>query len=132
MALVALTNAAPLKPDVKLNQALVDYEKVLFDNERTQLRAEGAPDTMAAIAFTTVIDKECSEGRRRCMGPRLMTFLESVQQFSGVIDTFVNSHPEFAALVWGGVKLTLRVTSPHLISRLDLIVIDRKQLLVLF
>ena len=132
MMALASTNAAPLKPDVKLNQALVDYEKVLFDNERVQLRAEGAPDTMAAIAFTAVIDKECTKGRRRCMGPRLITFLESVQQFSGVIDTFVSSNPQFAALVWGGVKLTLRVISPRLISRLYLIVIDRKQLLVLF
>ena len=109
---LALTNAAPLKPDVKLNQALVDYEKVLFDDERAQLRAEGAPDTMAAVAFTDHIDRECSKGRRQCMGPRLITFLESVQQFSGVIDTFVSSHPEFAALVWGGVKLSLRVISP--------------------
>ena len=129
---LALAKAAPLKPDIKLNQALIDYEKVLSDDERAQLRAEGAPDTMAAIAFTTVIDKECSEGRRRCMGPRLITFLESVQQFSGVIDTFVSSHPEFAALVWGGVKLTLRVIFPRLISRLNLIVVDCKQLLVLF
>ena len=132
MALVALTNAAPLKPDVKLNQALVDYEKVLFDNERAQLRAEGAPDTMAAITLATLIDNECTQGRRQCMGPRLITFLESVQQFSGVIDTFVSSHPQFAALVWGGVKLTLRVISPRLIPRIDLIVIDCKQLLVLF
>lgn len=123
---LALANASPLKPDIKLDQALVDYEKVLSDDERAQLHAEGAPDTMAAIAFTAVIDKECSKGRRRCMGPRLITFLESVQQFSGVIDTFVSSHPEFAALVWGGVKLTLRVTSPRLIPRLCLIVIDRK------
>ncbi|KAI4231759.1 MAG: hypothetical protein LQ349_005400, partial [Xanthoria aureola] len=86
-------------PDVKLDQALVDYEKVLSDDERVQLRAEGAPDTMAAVAFTALIDKECSKGRRQCMGPRLITFLESVQQFSGVIDTFVSSHPEFAALI---------------------------------
>ncbi|KAI4223581.1 MAG: hypothetical protein L6R36_005316 [Xanthoria steineri] len=93
-----LAKAAPLKPEIKLDQALVDYERVLSDDEKAQLRAEGAPDTMAAIAFTAVIDKECSKSRRRCMGPRLITFLESVQQFSGVIDTFVSSHPEFAAL----------------------------------
>ena len=75
---LAHTNAAPLKPDVKLNQALVDYEKVLFDDERAQLGAEGAPDTMAAVAFTAYIDRECSKGRRQYIGPRLITFLESV------------------------------------------------------
>ena len=127
-----LANAAPLKPEIKLDQALVDYERVLSDDEKAQLRAEGAPDTMAAITLATLIDKQCTKSRRQCMGPRLITFLESVQQFSGVIDTFVSSHPQFAALVWGGVKLTLRVIFPRLIPRLDLIVVDCKQLLVLF
>lgn len=110
---VALSNASPLKPHVKLAQALDDYEKILSNDERLQLHTQGAPDATAAINFTTVIDRECNNRRRQCMGPRLITFLESVQQFSGVVDTFVSSHPEFAALVWGGVKLALLVTSSH-------------------
>lgn len=108
MALI-LANAAPLKPEVKLAQALDDYGKILSDEERKQLYAQGPLDAMAAINFTTLIDRDCTAHRRRCMGLRLITFLESVQQFSGVVDTFVSSHPEFAALVWGGVKLTLLV-----------------------
>ena len=43
------------------------------------------------------------------MGPRLITFLESVQQFSGIVDVFVSSNPQMAALVWGGVKFALLV-----------------------
>lgn len=120
---LALANASPLKPHIKLAQALNDYEKILSTEERLQLHAQGAPDATAAIRFTTVIDRECSNRRRQCMGPRLITFLESVQQFSGVVDTFVSSHPQFAALVWGGVKLTLLVTTSHtLLSRACLIV----------
>ena len=108
MALVP-AGSAPLEPEIKLTQALADYEKILSDDDRSQLHNQGIPDAMAAINFTTLIDRECNIRRRRCMGPRLITFLESIQQFSKVVDTFVSSHPEVAALVWGGVKLTLLV-----------------------
>lgn len=135
---LALANASALKPDIKLEQALDDYRKVLSDKEREQLdkekeqlRAQGKPYTEAALNFTTLIDRECNSHRRRCMGTRLITFLQSVEQFSGVVDTFVSSHPEFAALVWGGVKLALRVDSLLLMSRACLIITGCKQLLVL-
>ena len=131
MALV-LANSAPLEPEIKLAQALADYEKILSDEGRKQLHNQGLPDTMAAINFTTLIDRECNERRRRCMGPRLITFLESIQQFSEVIDAFVSSHPEVAALVWGGVKLTLLVILYILPCILYLTVPGCKQLLFLF
>ncbi|KAL9025167.1 MAG: hypothetical protein Q9196_005966 [Gyalolechia fulgens] len=106
MALV-LPNNAPLKPDDNLAQAIDDYEKILSAEERIQLRTQGPPDALAAYNFTAKLDRECNSRGRRCMSPRLITFLESVQHFTGVVDTFVSSHPQFAALVWGGVKLAL-------------------------
>ena len=108
MALM-LANAAPLKPEIELTQALHDYEKILSDEDRSQLHSQGLPDATAAINLTTHIDRHCSSRRRQCIGPRLITFLESIQQFSQVVDVFVSSHPEVAALVWGGVKLALLV-----------------------
>ena len=104
-----LVEAAPLKPEIKLTQALHDYEKILSDEDRSQLHSQGLPDATAAINLATLIDRQCSSRRSRCMGSRLITFLESIQQFSQVVDVFVSSHPEVAALVWGGVKLALLV-----------------------
>ena len=104
-----LANAAPLKPEIELTQALQDYERILSDEDRRQLHSQGLPDATAAINLTTHIDGNCSSRRRQCMGPRLITFLESIQQFSQVVDVSVSSHPEVAALVWGGVKLALLV-----------------------
>lgn len=106
---LALAQAGPLKPEIELAQALDDYERILSVQDRKKLHAEKAPDTMAVINFTTLIDRECDIRRHQYMGPRLITILESIQQFSGVADTFVSSHPEIAALVWGGVKLALKV-----------------------
>ena len=108
MALV-LAHAAPLKPEINLTRALHDYETILLNEDRRQLYSHGLPDAEAAIKLTTLIDNNCNSRRRHCMGPRLITFLESIQQFSRVTDTFISSHPEIAALVWGGVKLTLLV-----------------------
>lgn len=107
---LAITDAATLKPEIKLAQALHDYEITLTDEERSQFHAQGSPRAEDAINLTAFIDQKSKDGRRYCMGPRLITFLESVQQFSAIVETFVTSHPEVAALVWGGVKLTLLVS----------------------
>ena len=108
MALV-IANQAISKPGVALVQALNDFESILSDEDKTQLHSQGAPDVMAALNLATTIDAKNTSHRRQCMGPRLITFLESVQQFSSIVDTFISSHPDIAALVWGGVKLTLLV-----------------------
>lgn len=108
---MALVQAPPESSDVKLMLALRDYETSLSVEEKIKIRSEGVPDTGAVIRLTKIIDDQRHENQRRCMGPRLTLFLESVQQFSAVVGTFVSSHPETAALVWGGVKLTLLVIS---------------------
>lgn len=107
MALV-IANPTMSNPGVALVQALNDYEAILSDEDKYQLHSQGAPDVMAALNLATTIDGKNTSHRRQCMGPRLITFLESVQQFSSIVDTFVSSH-DIAALVWGGVKLTLLV-----------------------
>ena len=108
MALV-VANTALSKPEIGLVQALNDYETILSDEDKIQLHSQGTPDVMAALNLATAIDAKNTSHRRQCMGPRLITFLESVQQFSSIVDTFVSSHPEIAALVWGGLKLALLV-----------------------
>ena len=108
MALV-IANTAISNTGVTLVQALNDYETILSDEDKIQLHSQGAPDVMAALNLATTIDAKNTSHRRQCMGPRLITFLESVQQFSSIVDTFVSSHPDIAALLWGGLKLTLLV-----------------------
>lgn len=108
---MALTVSGPVSPEASLTQALREYEEMLSNDQRKKLHSEAVPDAVAAIILTSHIDKACNDNRRRCLGPRLITFLERVQQFSTVVDTLVSSHPEVAALIWGGVKLALLVNS---------------------
>ncbi|MCJ1229129.1 hypothetical protein MMC12_005794, partial [Toensbergia leucococca] len=108
MALV-LASAANVQPDTALAQALRDYEAVLSNDQRSRLHSHrgSVPNAAAAINLTTEIDQENNGRMGRGVGPRFITFLESLQQFSSVLDTFVSSNPQMAALVWGGVKLAL-------------------------
>jgi hypothetical protein len=82
----------------------------LAPEQRARLQALNAvPDAAAVITFTKEIDDENAKRRSRCVASRLCGILESVQQFSSIVDTFVSSHPEIAALVWGSIKFALLV-----------------------
>ena len=111
MALVHAESALE-NPEASLETALNEYETILTPGERKEFRAQTTPDASAAINLTTTIDSNVR--RSHCVGPRLITFLESIQQFSTTIDTLVSAHPEVAALIWGGVKVALTVIpTPH-------------------
>ena len=41
---------------------------------------------------------------------RIRPFVNSLQQYTGVIEVFVNVKPDFLALIWGPIKLCLLVS----------------------
>ena len=110
MALVH-TTAAKLQPAISLNVALSDFEAVLTEEQKRRFTASPVPDANAAVRLAIEIDHDNASRRGRCLGTRLVRFFESVQQFSDVVGTFASSNPQIAALVWGGVKLSLLVVN---------------------
>src|SRR5213596_2700409 len=110
--LVAQHNMRVADPTISLKQALVRFEDILTDGQRRQYQASTTnPDAASVITFVAQIDANNSSTTRRCVAPRLCTFLEATQQFSSVVGTFVSSHPTIAALVWGGVKTAILTAS---------------------
>ena len=96
--------------DPSLQVALREFQNVLTPDQRVQLLAlNTTPDAAAVIDFTAKVDEENANRSSRCVASRLCGVLQSVQQFSSVVETFVSSHPEIAALVWGSIKLTILV-----------------------
>ena len=88
----------------QLKRALDNFEAVLTPKQKNRLQGIAAvPDAPAIIAFTTQLDNENAKRGSRCVATRLLTFLQSIQQFTAVVDTFVSSNPAIAALVWGSV-----------------------------
>ena len=79
------------------------------DQQKNLLAKSTVPNAAAVITLTAEIDSENAKRRSRGVATRLFGFLESVQQFTSIVDTFVSSNSHIAALVWGSVKLALLV-----------------------
>ena len=96
-----------------LEMALSEFGSVLTDDERKQLQQiKCVPDASAALVFTAKLDSSNSSRRGKSIGARAYSMLQSIQQFSAIVDTFISAHPDIAALVWGSVKLTVLVSRP--------------------
>src|SRR5271155_3595032 len=106
-------------PTAPLKQALMSLEDILTEEQRQQYQATSTkPNASSVLAFVAEIDENNKGRASRCVAPRLYTFLDAAQQFTGVVDTFVSSNPTIAALVWGGVK-TAVLTASNIASYFD-------------
>ena len=102
----------------QLLAAIDKFQAGLTPVEKVQLLAQSnKPDTTSIITFMTQIDNENATRRRRGVSNRLSKVLESIQGFSGIVDTFVSSRPNVAALVWGSVKFVIHVCTALRVSR---------------
>ncbi|KAF4999296.1 hypothetical protein FDECE_11542 [Fusarium decemcellulare] len=114
MALALLgssTISANIKSESSLQSALRDFRSILTDQERNDLdKVKGVPATDDVLIFTAQLDAKRRTMKGRSIASRLHSVLQCVRDFSTVVDTFVSSHPDVAALVWGSVKLTMLVS----------------------
>ena len=110
---LALYKAAPLKADILLAQALSEFKAILDGDAKTELQSlcnAASPTANDVMRLTAEIDRaNLNQKRRQCFGPRLTNVLQSVQQFSTVVDTLVGGIA-IASTIWGVLKLTLQVT----------------------
>jgi hypothetical protein len=114
MALVPTPPSArpPANPTTDLEAALSEFHNILTEDQRTKLqKIKAVPDADAVFIFTAQLDQS-SRSRGRSIASRLHSVLQCVREFSAVVDVFVSSNPQIAALVWGSVKLTVQVRIP--------------------
>ncbi|KAF4873482.1 Ankyrin repeat and KH domain-containing protein 1 [Colletotrichum siamense] len=99
-----------VSPTKGLQDAVSEFRKTLNDDQRSDLdKLKGIPDADAALVFTAQLDWSTTQRNSPNKGTRLISVLQYVRDSSVIIDTFISSHPEIAALVWGSVKLTMQV-----------------------
>jgi hypothetical protein len=110
-----LSSAPRLKPDVRLAQAVSQFEAELSDEEKASFRAwrtksiESPPGIQDVMQLTAEIDR-VSEKRRRCLGPRLMNVLQATQQFAALGDIIVGGSQNLLACgVWSVVRISLQL-----------------------
>ncbi|PNP74360.1 hypothetical protein FNYG_12409 [Fusarium nygamai] len=116
------SNGSSSQPDgsaavTKLKDAVAHFQAMLTDDDRMRLQGlkklpHGA---QSIIAFTAELDKQQDGNRRgKSIASRLTSFLQIIQQFTPVIDTYIQSNPDISALIWGSIKLTFMVLANFL------------------
>jgi hypothetical protein len=114
----ALTNASRLKPDIRLAQAVSEFEAILSSDQKAAVhdytsQSQSSPlDRRDVMRLMSEIDKTSGVvAGRRCFGPRMDRFLHAVQQFAALGDVLVGgSQNIIACSVWALVRMTLLVS----------------------
>ncbi|SCV48309.1 uncharacterized protein FFB14_10312 [Fusarium fujikuroi] len=93
----------------ELENAVARFQAALTDEDRKRLQdLRNLPhDAQSIIVFTAELDMQQSGKRRgKSIASRLTSFLQIIQQFTPVIDTYIQSDPDISAIIWGSIKLT--------------------------
>jgi len=111
-----ISKAARLKPEIRLAEAisqfegsLSSHEKASFRNQRTQA-SQSSPSMTDVMRLTALIDRDLPSRSSRCFGPRFTNFLSSVQQFAALGDVIVGGSQNIIACgVWSLVRMSILV-----------------------
>ena len=82
---LATAKAAPLRPEIKLSQALSDYEATLSAEQR-QFYKSSPPDSTAVMALTCEIDRQSAGRKTRRCEARMTSYLDSIEGFSAIVE----------------------------------------------
>lgn len=117
---LALKKASKLKPEIRLAQAVSQFEADLSAQDKRELHtyrqqmSENPPNPSDVMRLTAQIDRLAStKGARRCFGPRFTNFLQAVQQFAALGDVIVGGSQNIIVCgVWSLVRTSLLVVHP--------------------
>ena len=113
-----LIHAARLKPEIRLAQAVSEFEADLSSQQKASFRVQRSqslsspPDSSDVMRLTAEMDRNMfsKSGLRRCFGPRMTAFLQAVQQFAALGDVIIGGSQNLIACgVWSLVRMTLLV-----------------------
>lgn len=114
-----LTKASRLKPEIRLAQAVSQFEADLSDEQKTDFRTlksqslDSPPDPGDVMRLTAEMDRRIlRKAGGRCFGPRFTNFLQGVQQFAALGDVVVGGSQNIIACgVWSLVRMSLLVSA---------------------
>lgn len=112
----ALIRAAPLKPEIRLGQAISLFLKDLDTKQKSQFEwhrdeaLASPPGIEGVMRLIALINTRSSRDNSR-IGPRLMKLIQAVQHFAAMGD-MVLGHSEniLASSIWSLLRLSLLVS----------------------
>ena len=115
MSSALLRAAGPLKPEIRLAQAVSLFEADLSPEQKRTFRSrrdnslKSPPDIQDVMHLTAEIDRH-RLGSGPCLGPRLTNMLQAIQQFAALGDIVIGGAQNIIASgVWTLVRVTLLV-----------------------
>lgn len=110
-----LTTASRLKPEIRLAQAVSQFEADLSDEQKSTFRTlkSKSPSPDDVMRLTADIDRQANnKPGGRCFGPRFTNFLQGVQHFAALADVVVGGSQNIIACgVWSLVRMSLLVSA---------------------
>lgn len=102
---------ASVAPVEELEGTVAGFQAILTDDDRKKLHQlkTTSHDSQSIIAFTAELDLLDKNRRGKSVASRLSSFLQMIEQFTPIVDTYIQSNPDIAALIWGSIKLTFMV-----------------------
>ncbi|KAF9762630.1 hypothetical protein IL306_003354 [Fusarium sp. DS 682] len=117
-----LRDRARLKPEIRLAQAVSEFEAALSSEQKAVFRASrssaasSAPTISDVMRLTAEIDLKATSkhGRGRCFGPRMTNLLQAIQQFAALGDVVVGGSQNLIACgVWAAARMTVHVITGY-------------------
>jgi hypothetical protein len=113
-----LAKASLLKPEIRLAQAVSEFEADLSSKQKSTFRTlrsqslSTAPNPGEVMRLTAEVDRHTSKKfSSACFGPRFTNFLQGVQQFAALGDVVVGGSQNLLACgVWALVRMSLLVS----------------------
>lgn len=128
-----MSTSSMFSPVVSAGHRFLDS---LEDNNRSIATLCTSADTFIHHVKELDAVQNAQSGVKKSIFNSISTFSENVEPYVKVIDTFVSSKPEVAALIWGAARLVLQVPTAFRPWSLCLwtnsSLLARKQLLKLF
>ncbi|KAK7431630.1 hypothetical protein QQZ08_001848 [Neonectria magnoliae] len=119
---LALSVSARLKPDIRLAQAVSQFEADLSSDQKPAFRTlrskacDRPPGPDDVMCLTAEIDRRAAQNgsRMRGVGPRLTNVLQAIQQIVGLGDIVVGGSQNMVACgVWSLVRTSLLLVTNH-------------------
>jgi len=120
---LSLRDGARLKPDIRLAQAVSEFEAALSSEQKVAFRASRssaahvAPTMSDVMRLTAEIDLKATtkHGRGRCFGPRMTNLLNAIQQFAALGDVVVGGSQNLIACgVWAAARMAVHVSASEI------------------
>jgi hypothetical protein len=92
----------------QLESTVAGFHAILTDNDRKVLQKLKATPyaSQNIITFRAELDRLDKRRQGRSVALRPASFLQTIERFTPVVDTYIQSNPDIAAIVCGSIKLT--------------------------